>query len=169
MYALGWTINSPNLRLHDVILNDKWNLDKLLSLGGSALVEDIQCSQVQLRIGNDELIWCPSSNGLFSTSSAWSLIGSTKSSALLCKIIWNSNMLPKSLFFVGVFGRMWFQWMKLLCVVGFLLFPNVNAVHRDMKKQQTIFSLTILLLFRHGNILVIYLGFACLQIFLGGL
>ncbi|XP_040987618.1 uncharacterized protein LOC121235334 [Juglans microcarpa x Juglans regia] len=68
------SINEPNLRVNDLVINNTWDVHKMNHLIGENLTREVVNSVGSLQQAQDTMIWLPDKNGLFSSKSAWDII-----------------------------------------------------------------------------------------------
>ncbi|KAF5442493.1 hypothetical protein F2P56_035145 [Juglans regia] len=85
-------IEDLNVKLRDLVVNERWDVDRLELLLGAQKMEQVGSS----RNAKDILLWLPEKNGLFSTKSAWNFIRLRMPKFDWEKWIWNS-LLPKKI------------------------------------------------------------------------
>ena len=78
-----------NLKVNQVMLNNSWDLNYLEQLVGFGKVAEITNEIKGQRIGEDKLIWMGSSDGFFTSRSAWSLVQGSYNKFEWTDWIWN--------------------------------------------------------------------------------
>jgi hypothetical protein len=97
----------PDLKVFDLFsLNGSWNLSLLISLFTFASVKEILKIPISLHL-DTPFLWTPSSNGLFSTSSAYRLISSPRINSVsspfessIWKSLWKLKLNARLLLFL---------------------------------------------------------------------
>ncbi|XP_022870746.1 uncharacterized protein LOC111389988 [Olea europaea var. sylvestris] len=84
-------VMEPSLKVKDLLHTSGWDYPRLCELVGEKLANEIWMSRIQLCEGKDYYVWQPSTDGKFSTKSAWELIRQRENSYPWkngCGIVW---------------------------------------------------------------------------------
>lgn len=89
LYSQGWHVVSSQLKLKDTLEHVHFNIRLLHSLDGASLIKEFLSFPIAIKPGYDTLIWCLTTDGYFTTRSAWSLMRVKGRSLLPSQLIWN--------------------------------------------------------------------------------
>ncbi|KAG6627879.1 hypothetical protein CIPAW_15G160400 [Carya illinoinensis] len=92
-------LGNPDLKIRDVVVNDKWDISTLRSVVEAEMVEKIASVPVRLRDSPDVYVWKSSDDGDFSTKSAWELVRNRGPICLWKTWLWQ-KAIPKKMSFV---------------------------------------------------------------------
>lgn len=96
LFELDIEVEDPNIRLKELVANDRWEVERLQRLMGRQVAHEVIELIGSLKNLKDILVWLPEKSENFSTKSAWEAVRVRRPIFEWAKWVWH-KLLPKKI------------------------------------------------------------------------